>query len=118
MKKVVRKIFILTYLISVFTILTDGVRAQEEVSFSTMYPNELSIERRAVMPPTKIWWDFLSNVNLGNSYYKSVARKDGVYRGYLSINWNKSFGGNYFYEGYLYPEGKPFPIPTKIEMRE
>lgn len=115
MKKTINKLIITSSILSTIVIPTNNVLAEEYNVLANVFvePQDRSFNPNALLPPSKIWWDFTVHTNLGNPYYMSVARKDGIYRGYLSINWYKSAGGYYTYEGYLYPEGKPYPIPAR-----
>lgn len=72
-----------------------------------------SIEAYTSLPPKSVWHSISVVVDYGEYHFFSIARKDGIYNGYLARNWRKSGGGIYTYEGYLYPEKSPRPIPAR-----
>jgi|SRR5699024_2447263 len=66
------------------------------------------------MPPSRIWWSGIWDTAFGIPPFRYYERVEvGVlYRGYLQFSGE--IEGTYaYYEGYLYPEGEPYPIPTK-----
>lgn len=76
------------------------------------FPEEVVMQ---AIPPTRIWHDYAVSVNLGDLYYTEISNINGMYRGYLQLNWQKSIGSVwYWYEGYVYHESQPLPIPARI----
>lgn len=114
MEKRLVKIVIISFFFAINFATSSAVYANQDENVNKSQYEVALIEPNAVIPPTKIWWSFTVHTDFGNFYYTTIARKDGVYRGYLQKNWQKSIGGYYTYEGYLYPENSPFPIPSKI----
>lgn len=73
------------------------------------------------MPPSRIWWTGLWDTAFGIPSFRYYERVEvGVlYRGYLQFS-GEIDGIHAYYEGYLYPEGEPYPIPSrdKPEIQE
>ncbi|MBK0348885.1 hypothetical protein JDW15_09680 [Aerococcaceae bacterium zg-ZJ1578] len=115
-RKKLINIFLLACVLGVLFTLNDSVFASGVGSLLTATSNEQLVGSKKLIPPSRRWWSLVEVQNLGEVYYYSLGTTEGTYRGYLQLNWHKSFGGNYVYEGYLYPEGKPYPVPAKIEL--
>lgn len=93
-----------------------GTTVSLEVSADSESIDYDTIEVDTQAAPWRIWWEIPSNSYLGEHYYFSRLFYNGNYRGYLSVNWSKSIGSLYYYEGYLYPEGTNYPIPAKARL--